>query len=816
MFPAHDRSKTKYIGREKELSLLSGLLDDVREGRGKLVLVGGEAGIGKTRLIEQMRALLNFNDFTYLSGRCLYFKDTDIYLPFKEMYSQYAHMIKGTNGEESSPFAGTETIKSDQLVRTPTDEEFVPMSLIPAEIDIEDEGMGGEMVVEGLLEFDKLSQFIFDLSENGPLCLFIDDLHWADPPSIKLLQFLAHKIINHKIIIICTYRPEDLFWGEDTSHPLAEPLKRLSRDKLFIPIELERFGSKETDILVRNILGIRKVPKNFSQLIFKRTNGNPFFVEEILYSLLERKIIDPTEPDWSVSIDPETISLPTTLKDVILRRIHWLKGNSMNVIRLASVSGPRITFDIIKEALDMEEEEILEALEELVQAKFLKEMEEEESYEFENPVIQEVIYTELNHSRRRFLHMKMGKVLEDKYSNNPTVWGNIAIHYYKGKEFDKALFFLTKASSYYQHVSPQKALEYLHMVLDCIERLPQSESIKAQHMEVLLEISDLCLEIGDWNRSLEFSERSLNLATVLRLPLEVAKAKLDIGEIYKNRGNFEKALNLFQEIAKAPQDKGFSEVVAKAYMGLGYINWRMGDFPRALEMLSKSLQFAKIENNLSTIGVLYLNIGNVFDHRGESKKALDYYSRGIKHLENIGNMIEVSQGYFNIGNAHMQMGHLDEAEDAFETAIEKAKEKGKQDYWGPNISLINIRGLQGKYQDARELFVICDEAMEDKDDKIGLGLAHMYYGNVRSLELEYDEAEILLIRSITMFESLGLLYEMGRAKYYLGENYLRAQKYEEAKTYLDESYQIFKNLGAKSQADNTRLKLLELRDDGGI
>ncbi len=817
MFPAHDRSKTKYIGREEELSLLSGLLDEVRNGRGRLVLVEGEAGIGKTRLIGQMKALTNFSEFTFLFGRCLYFKDTDIYLPFKEMYTQYRQIVKGSGDEGSSPFSSQSDIsRSKQNIRTPTDEEFVPMSLIPAEIDMVDEGPEEEMVVEGLLEFDKLSQFIFELSEEGPLCLFVDDLHWTDPPSIKLLQFLAHKIVDHKIMIIATYRPEDLFWGEDTSHPLAEPLKRLSRDKLFVQIKLERFARKETNVLIQNILGIERVPETFSNLIYKRTNGNPFFVEEIIYSLLERGSIDPTEPEWADNIDPETISLPTTLKDVILRRIHWLKGNSMNVIRLASVSGPRITFDIIKDALEMNEEDILEALEELVQAKFLKEMEEEESYEFENPVIQEVIYTELNHSRRRFLHLKMGKVLEDRYSNNPTVWGNIAIHYYKGKEFEKALFFLTKASSYYQQISPQKALEYLHMVLDCIERLPQSDSIKSQHMDVLLEISDLCLQIGDWNRALEFSERSLNLATVLRMPLEITKAKTDLGQIHKNRGDFEKAMTLFQEVVNTPQDKGYSEVVAQAYMGMGYINWRIGDYPRALEMFSKSLQYAKVDNNLNTIGALYLNIGNVFNHRGDSKKALDYYHRGIKHLETIGNMIEASRGYSNIGNLQMQLGDLDDAEKTLELSLEKAKEKGRHDYWWPNISLIYIKGVKNKFGEAEEIFEACVDAMKERDDRIGLGISHMYFGEVRSLQQKYDESETLLGRAVSMFENLGLVYELGRGKFFLGENYLRAQRYEEAKSYLDEAYQIFKNLGAKSEAEKTREKLLELRDDGGF
>ncbi|MFW3147334.1 MAG: AAA family ATPase, partial [Thermoplasmatota archaeon] len=105
MFPSHERSKTKYIGRKKELTMLSHILEEIVKGKGKVVIVGGEAGIGKTRLIEQMRELPSFKDFKFLSGRCLYFKDTDIYLPFKEMFSQYRQLIKDTEEEMASPFS---------------------------------------------------------------------------------------------------------------------------------------------------------------------------------------------------------------------------------------------------------------------------------------------------------------------------------------------------------------------------------------------------------------------------------------------------------------------------------------------------------------------------------------------------------------------------------------------------------------------------------------------------------------------------------------------------------------------------------------
>ncbi len=774
MFPSQDKLKTKYIGRKDELSLFGKLLDEVRGGKGKLVIVGGEAGIGKTRLIEEMIALPNFQDFNFLSGRCLYFKDTDIYLPFKEMFTQYKKMTREKKLEVTSPFSslGDEALTGEEDMPL-SDQEFGPMSLIPAEIEIQDEEVEEEMLVEGLLEFDKLSQFIFEMSEKGPLCLFIDDLHWADPPSIKLLQFLARKILDHQIMIVCTYRPEDLFWGEEDSHPLADPLKSMSRDKLYFPMELKRLSPAETQTLVKDVLSIQKTPDKFNKLIYKRTSGNPFFIEEILYSLLERGIITPTEPDWAENIDPDTISLPSTLRDVILRRIHWLKGNSMSVIRLASVSGPKVTFDIIRDALGMKEEDILEAIEELVQAKFLKEEKEEESYEFENPVIQEVIYTELNHSRRKFLHLKMGKVLEDRYSNNPTVWGNIAIHYYKGKDFERALFHLTKASSYYQQRSPQKSLEYLHMVLDCIERLPRSESIKLQHLDVLLEIANLCLQIGDWNRSLEFSEKARNLATVLRKPLEEGRSKIVQAEVFKYRGDFARASDLFKEAINTPHEQGSSEIIATGFMGIGYISWRTSDYPKALEMFSKSLQYAKIENNINTIGTLYLNIGNVFDQRGDCDKAMDYYMRGIKHLEKIGNLLVAARGYADIGDIQMEIGKLDEAEISLEDSMKKAKEKGRFEYWWPNINMILLKGLQGKFKESKEIFEMATDHLKQRDEKIGMGIAFLYRGISMSLEGDKDEAETMILRAIGIFESLGVPYEIGRGKKHLGEHYLK-------------------------------------------
>ncbi|MGA1820906.1 MAG: tetratricopeptide repeat protein [Thermoplasmatota archaeon] len=813
MFPAHERKKTGYVGRKEELSRLAKILDEVKIGKGALVMVEGEAGIGKTRFTSEMRGIPQFEDFKFLWGRCLYFKDTDIYLPFKEMFNQYKEHISQMEGDMSSPFPIGDVLSPEDEMGNDyiSEESFVPMSLIPAEVGLgEDEDEEEGMLVEGLLRFDKLSQFIFNLSQQGPLCLLIDDLHWADPPSLQLLQYLSQKIKDQPILIVCTYRPEDLFWGGDNSHPLAEALKRLNRDRLYYPVKLKRLSRDEVEAMVRDILSVGDVPSKFLELVYNRTMGNPFFVEEVIYSLMERGIIDTSSPDWFTDLDPKKISLPTTLKDVILRRVHWLKPVSIKVIRFASVTGESFNYDIIKEALDLSDEAVIEALEELTHAKFINESEEEEHYEFENPVIQEVIYSELNHSRRRFLHSKLAKVLEKRFTDTPVEWGNIAIHYYKGKEYENALKYLTRASSYYQHISPHRALEYLHMVLDCIERLPQSDSVKTQHMHVLHEISNLCMLIGDWKRSREFAEKSLNLSMILKDTQIEIKTKLTIAEILRMTSDFDKALTYYNEVVRLSQVQEYSEGLAVSYMGIGFIRWRKGDYPKALEMFSKSLQYAKLENNLKTIGTLYLHIGNLFNHRGDLKKSIDYYQRGVRHLESSGDLFNAARGYSNKANVLLQLGEIEEAEKVLSTALEKSKQKGGTDNWWPYINLIRLRSIQGNYAEAGEVYNLVLDLIKELGDKHTLGLAAMYMGDCRSRMGDYSEAETLLGRSMAIFEELEIPYDIGRVKMYLGENYTRREKTDEARNMLSEAHRIFQSIGANHQREVAKEELKEI------
>ncbi|MDG6226013.1 MAG: tetratricopeptide repeat protein [Candidatus Thermoplasmatota archaeon] len=809
MFPMHERKKTKFVGRSDEFQNMEGLIKEVRSGRGKLVMVEGEAGIGKTRFTEEILQTELFSGFTMLKGRCLYFKDTDIYLPFKEMFNQYTEINRGRYDDHIAPFRDEERENStgmeSALIK---EEEFLPMSLIPAETETDE--LREEMPVEGLMRYDKLSQFIFNLSSESPVCLLIDDLHWADPPSLQLLYYLARRIENEKIFIVCTYRPEDLFWGGDNTHPLAESLKRFQRDRLFTPIKLSRLGSNETNEIIKSILQVNEVPANFSSLIYAKTQGNPFFIEEVLYSIIERGLVEVSNVDSLKNIQIDNISLPSNLKDVIQRRVHWLKPVSIKVIRFASVSGTRINFDIIKEGLELKDEDIIEALEELTYAKFILERGDDEYYEFENPVIQEVIYSELNQSRRRYLHTKMAKVLESRFSEDTNQWANIAMHYYKGKEFEKALDYLTKAASFYQGLAPQRALEYLHLVLDCIDKLPQSDAIKAKNMEVLMDISNLCLQVGDMGRSLEFAEKALNLASVLKDVRTSTRSKLNIADILRHRGEFDMSLRYYEDAIKMAQVENNNEGIAHSYMGIGYIHWRRGDYASSLEMLSKSLQYAKYENNLRTIGKLYLYIGDLFRTRGDLEKSVDYYKRGVKHLETIGDSLNVSRGLSNISRSQLEMGESEQALESIERALEKAKEKGRPDHHPPNIEALRLMNSLGRLKEAKHYYEILMDSIHSEDEKTSFASAMMLIGETHSLEGDTNSSEEAITKAINIFSSLNMPYDLALAKMLLADNHARAGEVKKARTHLEESAELFRRIGAKSQLASAERRSSEI------
>ncbi len=814
MLETGKRAGVDFVGRRKEISQINDILKDVSHGRGRVTVVSGEAGVGKTRFLDEIKTLGSMENFTLLSGKCLYFKDTDTCLPFKEMFNQYRKLKESffEGSRIDSPFV-ERGYDGGSGMDYGYDSDLVPMSLIPAEIEAEE--VQADEMEEAPLQLDRLSEFIFDLASEAPLCLQIDDLHWADSNTLQLLEYLCRRIKENPILIICTYRPEDLFWGEGKAHPLTDSLKRLDQDTKYVRIRLNRFIELECEEFLKKTLYIKTVPRELVSTIYRMTVGNPFFIEELIHSMLEKGILDPKDPDGLNITDPDAITLPTNVKDVVLRRIHWLKPLSIKVIRVSSVAGLTFTFDVIRDALELGDEDTLEAIEELIQARFIMEGSEEEHYQFENPLIKEVIYSELNHSRRKYLHNRIARVLENLYSNDPEYWSDIAFNYYLAKDRSNALAYLTRAVSHYKTSSPSRVISLLKMIIDCKEKMPKSDTLRAENMEVFMEISNICLQMGDWKRAMEFSDEARVLSIELGRPDVEVRSILNMGRLHYLQGEFTEAGGLLNSALDLSVEHSDPEGKSHASMGLGYLYWRQGDYHGSLKKYTSSLKFAKEQNDLNTLGALYINIGNLFNHKGDLDRSVEYYQRAIRHLNSTGNKLEESRAYQNLGNALIQKGDLANAHDMLQISLDRAGEYGYKTPWAL-INMIPIRCVREGHGSAQSTYDKVMDQLSGKGDRIGAAIAGMYMGVCRSRNGEDKEGGAMLKRSYNVLKEMKIPYEIGRAAFHLGEHNLKFERKDVALGFLEESRDIFREIGARSYLERVEQIIKQFRDENVI
>ncbi|MCK4822601.1 AAA family ATPase, partial [bacterium] len=490
--------RSKFVDRKKEMSELKKNVEDVIKGKGNLVFIEGEAGVGKTRLIEELKAWVKGNqqDVQFLSGKCIFREGSEPYLPFTDALREYHERnlkveligVVPENGEpleqfsiemipllepatsvskasETKSIIGEELLIGDEapeldgtdkgreeLRATEISETSMPIGFIPTIIKSTD---AETLKLEQDKMFEIISNQLINLSKSGPVILFLDDLQWADDATLRLLHYIAEKTGDSPILIYGVYRPEELQLSEEYQqpHPLADTIRRLSREKIFKKIKLERLPFNATESMIKIILSRDEIPKEFSDWLFKKTEGNPFFIEEVILSFIEEGLIDPKAYLWPTELDLSQLSkikIPMTIGDLIIRRLDRLDSNDLKILSYAALIGREFDYDVLKDLSGFEEDKLLDSLDRLINSGLIHEdftTEDEERYKFDNVMIQDIAYSGLSRVRRRLMHRKVAEIIED---TNRTKIGmviyELAHHHYEGKVWNKAVYYLIKAA----------------------------------------------------------------------------------------------------------------------------------------------------------------------------------------------------------------------------------------------------------------------------------------------------------------------------------------------------------------------------------
>ena len=558
-----------FAGREKEMEKLRSAFDDAFAGRGSVVMLVGEPGIGKTRTAQEVETYARVRGADVLWGRTHESSGAPPYLPWIQVGNTW-----GSRNDRAAmrPKLGGAAAHLTRLFPELEQDGYPP----PPE--------GIEPEIAQFQLFDAYVTFVRAIADVSPAVLILDDLHWADRPTLKLLQHLARELASMRVLIVGTYRDTDV----DRTHPLSEALAELNREGAFERISLRGLSRQE----VSDYIGAVQQSEPAAELarrIHEETEGNPFFLSEMVNLMAE---------EGTLTRDTLTdVRLPEGVREALGRRLDRLSNEANEMLKVASVVGREFAHETLSLVTEHSDDMLLGLVEEGLGGRVIEESGQPGTYRFTHALMRETLLDELSTTRRVRLHGLIGEALEQRYGDRA-----------RDRASELAHHFVESAALKKEHA--ERALQYSGVAgQEALERLAWSDA--AVHFEHALEQVH--------------GEGASNL-------WEEAELQQGLGTAYVTMGQhdaegllaLEQAFRVFADRADADRTFSVSQVI-------GTLPAFGGDSAEALLLEALSLQ----EENSAARGLLEVYVANRLAMRGSGAEALSRLANALSIAESL-------------------------------------------------------------------------------------------------------------------------------------------------------------------------------------
>lgn len=500
------------VGRDPELTTLKACVANLAATKqGGLVAVLGEAGLGKSRLLAETRSSFQPDQILWLEGHTLSFSQTISYWPFQQILRSWASITE--EDDEESAWRKLETAVKSLFDEAET-AEILPYlaSLLALQIYGEHaervKYLDGEAL--GKQIFLTARRFLERLAQSRPTVLAFEDLHWADQSSIHLLEHLLPLVERIPLLIIGLSRPDSTTPAMRIYETLAE-----TYPKRYTEIRLHPLTYENSTKLAHNLLAIDGLPLNVREMMVTKADGNPFFLEEIIRTLIDAKAVarDPATGQWLATKQIETLSIPNTIQGVLMARVDRLDEEVKRVLQMAAVVGRSFFYRVLKSVADAEKS-LDQHLTELQSMELIseKQITPELEYIFKHALAQETTYESILLQKRRELHLRVGQAVERLFADRlEEFYGLLAYHYAKAEEWEKAQLYLVKAGDQAGRMAADsEALTYYQQATKAYGRAFGTQSDALSNAGLERKVAEVFFRRGQHAEAVEHAERALN------------------------------------------------------------------------------------------------------------------------------------------------------------------------------------------------------------------------------------------------------------------------------------------------------------------
>lgn len=778
----------KLVGRVKELSRLEDLVKPLAQSTfGGVVYVEGMAGAGKSRLVNELRLKLERDrsigeiKWFYLPCEEILRKRFNPVLSFLRDYFNYSE----ENPEENNKWEFESRL--NQLIGL-TKKEDIRQELIRTKsilgsllnlrwehslfenLDSKERYHNTLYALKNLIKAESLIQ---------PVIIQLEDGHWIDDDSLNWLKILTRNVDGFPFLVLssCRYRDD----GSSFEFKLQGVLEQHVECDY-----LDRSGSR---VLAESLFSPAgaisgAMPETTAQFIFEKSDGNPFFIEQICLYLKENDLLDDT-----LSLIADSMDIPTSINAVIIARIDRLTSEMKQVVKTASVLGREFAVKILAKMLrnlpvdryllEGERETIWTALAGL-------------RYLFRHALIREAVYEMQLKKHLQELHKLAATTIEATYLENlEPYYFDLVEHYERSGNEDKVLEYLEKSGDYanktYQN---RKALDAYSKLIDV---LPDTDLKKIQVLLNRGKIHDLIGQIVDSQKDYECA---LNLSQNLSDRRGEASALNQIGVLYMDKGRYLDALNKFQQALEIFVEIGDRAYEANAILNIGNIYRQQGDYGEAIKYYQQTLKLNKeIKNHLGKANAT-LSIGLIKFLQGSHSEAMKWYQQALNLYQKTGNRKEAAIAILNIGTVHSAQHRQKETMNCYEMALEIKREIG--DRSGCAYALLNMgihHAISKNFSEARVSLQEALEIFREIEDRSGYAFSCNSIGNIYSEQGRDDEAKDMYQEGYEIASAMDNQRLKAHSLACIGNVYYKKSNLNEAIKCNLQSLKIFKLIG---------------------